>query len=171
MMATVEAPRRVDEHLVGLVSRIGNLWGQVTSTGVGVAVGVAVTLPRSKISEMVGIRRPSVSPTIGSLRRHGAIRQGDDGLWRIAPGLSDYREQREERARALGYENLRDYLSVRYVRGGARIEDLQGELGVSYSAVRGDLRRAGIRVHHGDNQRSVRPALAIATPVSSSERA
>lgn len=149
-MATVEAPRRVEEHLLGLVSRIGNLWGQVASTG----VGLVVTLPHSKIAEMVGIGRPSVSPTIGPVLRHGPIRQGDDGLWRIDPELSSYREQREDCARALGYESLRDYLSVRYVRGGARIEDLQRELGVSYSAVRGDLRRAGIRVHHGDSQRN-----------------
>lgn len=155
-MATVEPLRRVDEHLLGLVSRIGNLWGPITSTG----IQVVVTRPRSMIAEMVATASPGISAPMGPSRRHEAICQGDDGLWRIGPELSSYRERREECARALGYEDLGDYVFVRYVRGGARIEDLQRELGVSYSAVRGDLRRAGIRVHQRDSQPCPEPRCA-----------
>jgi hypothetical protein len=60
-----------------------------------------------------------------------------------------HRAQREARARALGFDDLEGYLRAAYVEGGARIEDLQRQLRAGYSAVRGDLRRAGISVRRG----------------------
>jgi hypothetical protein len=49
----------------------------------------------------------------------------------------------------MGFEDLADYLHRRYVLDGARLEDLQREFGASYSAVRSDVRRAGINVRRG----------------------
>jgi hypothetical protein len=55
-----------------------------------------------------------------------------------------YRERREQRARALGYEDLEGYYRFRYVSERTRLEDLAAELGCAESAVRGDLRRLAL---------------------------
>jgi hypothetical protein len=68
-----------------------------------------------------------------------------------------FRVRREQRAMALGYGDLEAYLRAVYVDGGARIEDMQRQLGVSYAAVRGDLRQAGIPVRRG-RPRTDRPS-------------
>jgi hypothetical protein len=60
-----------------------------------------------------------------------------------------HRDARNARAKALGFVDLADYLHRRYVEDGARLEDLQRELGASYEAVRAELRRAGINVRRG----------------------
>jgi hypothetical protein len=66
-----------------------------------------------------------------------------------------HREARDARAKALGFEGFGDYLRGRYVEDGARLEDLQRELGASYEAVRAELRRAGIAVRRGRGQSGV----------------
>jgi hypothetical protein len=59
-----------------------------------------------------------------------------------------FRQQREARARDLGYPSLGEYLRRRQADG-ALLEDLQRELGASYAVVRSDLARAGLPVRHG----------------------
>jgi hypothetical protein len=60
-----------------------------------------------------------------------------------------YRADRAARAAELGFDSLDAHLQQRYVKDGARLEDLQRELAASYSAVRQDLVRAGIKVRRG----------------------
>jgi hypothetical protein len=55
-----------------------------------------------------------------------------------------FRERREQRAQALGYQDLEEYYRSRYVRDRTRLEDLAAELACSESAVRGDLRRLAL---------------------------
>jgi hypothetical protein len=52
-----------------------------------------------------------------------------------------FRARREQRARALGYQDLEDFYRRRYRTQRARVEDLAAELGCAESAVRGDLKR------------------------------
>jgi hypothetical protein len=60
-----------------------------------------------------------------------------------------YRADRAARAAEIGFDSLDAHLQQRYVKDGARLEDLQRELAASYSAVRQDLVRAGIKVRRG----------------------
>jgi hypothetical protein len=64
-----------------------------------------------------------------------------------------FEERRERRARSLGFVDLADCLTRRYVHERVRIEDLAGELGASVSAVRRDLDRLGIEVARGAPRR------------------
>jgi hypothetical protein len=60
-----------------------------------------------------------------------------------------YRTTRDATARSLGFPDLDSYLRRRYVTDGARIADLQEELGASYTAIRAELRRLEIPVRRG----------------------
>jgi hypothetical protein len=55
-----------------------------------------------------------------------------------------YRERREQRAQALGYQDLEGYYWSRYVGERARLDELAADLGCAESAVRGDLRRLAV---------------------------
>jgi hypothetical protein len=55
-----------------------------------------------------------------------------------------YREHREQRARALGYESLENFYRCRYVSERTRLDRLAADLGCAESAVRGDLRRLAL---------------------------
>ena len=55
-----------------------------------------------------------------------------------------FRERRDQRARALGYEDLEGFYRSRYVDERARLDELADELGCAESAVRGDLQRLGL---------------------------
>jgi hypothetical protein len=65
-----------------------------------------------------------------------------------------FRDKREARATELGYDTLAAYLRARYVAAGATIDELCEELEAGYSAVRADLRCAGIVVRRGAKRRS-----------------
>ena len=55
-----------------------------------------------------------------------------------------FRERRDHRARALGYDDLEDFYRSRYDDGWARLDELATELGCAESSVRGDLQRLGL---------------------------
>jgi ROS/MUCR transcriptional regulator protein len=55
-----------------------------------------------------------------------------------------FRERRDQRARALGYDDLKDFYRLRYVDGRALLDELAAELGCAESAVRGDLQRLAL---------------------------
>jgi hypothetical protein len=89
----------------------------------------------------VGVERGLSPQRLAELRRVGAAlgrRRGDR-----------YRRAREQRARALGFASLNEYLRVRYQEQERLLEELQAELGCSYSALRGDLDAAGITPRRG----------------------
>jgi len=101
---------------------------------VGAALVRAGELQRRALEEM---REQPVS-----LERERQLAQSGARLG--ADRAAAYRERREQRARALGYEDLEDYYRSRYVRERTRLEDLAAELGCAESAVRGDLRRLAL---------------------------
>jgi ROS/MUCR transcriptional regulator protein len=55
-----------------------------------------------------------------------------------------YRARREQRARALGFDDLVSFYQARYVDRWLRVERVATELGCSVSAIRGDLARFGL---------------------------
>jgi hypothetical protein len=81
-----------------------------------------------------------------SIERRATLRSSGRSLGERR--AASYLRAREARARSLGFPDLESYLRSRYQAGGL-IADLQAELGASYSAIRGDLRRLGIPVQHG----------------------
>jgi hypothetical protein len=60
-----------------------------------------------------------------------------------------YRARREQRARALGFDELVSFYRARYVERRLRVERVATELGCSVSAVRGDLARFGLGPDRG----------------------
>jgi hypothetical protein len=68
----------------------------------------------------------------------------------IRPG---YRASRETRARSLGFSSLNAYYRQRYLKDLVRLEQLGAELQAPRSAVRTDLRAAGIRTARHPSQR------------------
>jgi ROS/MUCR transcriptional regulator protein len=112
------------------------------ATGRGLARSGALQTRAQEVARQRGPRAARET----TLREHGSAlgRRRADA----------FRREREARARALGHASLDAYLRRRYVRDGAGLEDLQRELGAGYSAVRGDLRRAGIEPRRGAPRRS-----------------
>jgi hypothetical protein len=87
-------------------------------------------------------------------RHRGQSIERDADLRRAGRELGEsrataFRQTRENAAQALGFPDLESYLRRRYVDDGARIADLQTELGASYSAIRADLARFAIKVPRG----------------------
>jgi hypothetical protein len=94
---------------------------------------------QARARELAG-EHSSRAARAGELKVHGR-QLGPD---RAARYRADGRPAAE-----LGFDSLDAYLQQRYVKDGARLEDLQRELAASYSAVRQDLVRAGIKVRRG----------------------
>lgn len=61
--------RRVDERILLVFSLLASRWGRVSPHG----VVLPVPLSHALIGRLVGARRPSVSSTLGELRRGGAL--------------------------------------------------------------------------------------------------
>lgn len=97
-------------------------------------------------------RARDVAETRGPrLARAEQLRSGGRALGRSRARA--FRDKREARATELGYATLAAYLQTRYVVAGATIDELCDELGASYSAVRAELRRAGVNVRRGSAPR------------------
>lgn len=69
--------RRADVRLRTLFWHLADRWGRVTPDG----VLLSLRITHSLIAQLTGLRRPSVSVTLGELERSGEILRLDRGTW------------------------------------------------------------------------------------------
>lgn len=79
LLALTQA-RRADVRLRTLFWHLADRWGRVTPTG----VLVPLNLTHSVIAQLTGLRRPSVSLSLGELERSGEIVRLSKGSWLIS---------------------------------------------------------------------------------------
>jgi hypothetical protein len=79
LLALTQA-RRADVRLRTLFCHLADRWGRVTPAG----VVLPLQLTHSVIAELTGLRRPSVSLSLGELERAGEIVRLSKGSWLIA---------------------------------------------------------------------------------------
>jgi CRP-like cAMP-binding protein len=79
LLALTQA-RRADVRLRALFSHLADRWGRVTPEG----IVVPVRLTHSVIAQLTGLRRPSVSISLGELERSGEIVRLSKGSWLLA---------------------------------------------------------------------------------------
>ncbi len=79
LLALTQA-RRADVRLRTLFAHLADRWGRVTPAG----IVVPVQLTHSVIAQLTGLRRPSVSLSLGELERSGEIVRLSKGSWLIA---------------------------------------------------------------------------------------
>ena len=77
--------RRADVRLRDLFWHLADRWGRVTPRG----VVLTANLTHSVISQLTGLRRPTVSLTLAELEREGEIIRLSKDTWLINPGASD----------------------------------------------------------------------------------
>ena len=79
--------RRADVRVRGLFRHLADRWGRVTPRG----VVLTANLTHSVISQLTGLRRPTVSLTLAELERAGEIVRVSKDTWLINPAASDRR--------------------------------------------------------------------------------
>jgi CRP-like cAMP-binding protein len=80
LLALTQA-RRADVRLRTLFWHLADRWGRVTPAG----IVVPVNLTHRLIAQLTGLRRPSVSLSLGELERSGEIVRLSKGSWLISP--------------------------------------------------------------------------------------
>jgi hypothetical protein len=86
LLALTQA-RRADERLRTLFWHLADRWGRVTPEG----IVLPLNLTHSVIAQLTGLRRPSVSITLGELERAGEIVRQSKRFWLIARDLDAQR--------------------------------------------------------------------------------
>ena len=104
--------------------------------------GMAAGAELARAGELQRVAERMLRERPASLERQQQLVAGGSRLG--STRADTFRALREQRAQALGHEDLEDFYRVRYRRQRARLEELAAELGCSESAVRGDLRRHGL---------------------------
>ncbi len=79
--------RRADVRVRDLFWHLADRWGRVTPRG----IVLTATLTHSVISQLTGLRRPTVSLTLADLERSGEIVRTSKDTWLINPGAPDKR--------------------------------------------------------------------------------
>jgi hypothetical protein len=79
LLALTQA-RRADVRLRTLFAHLADRWGRVTPAG----IVVPLQLTHSVIAQLTGLRRPSVSISLGELERTGEIVRLSKGSWLIS---------------------------------------------------------------------------------------
>jgi CRP/FNR family cyclic AMP-dependent transcriptional regulator len=79
--------RRADVRVRTLFSHLADRWGRVTPRG----VVLTAKLTHSMISQLTGLRRPTVSLTLTELERAGEIVRVSKDTWLINPAAADRR--------------------------------------------------------------------------------
>lgn len=83
LLALTQA-RRADERLRTLFWHLADRWGRVTPKG----VILPLNLTHSVIAQLSGLRRPSVSISLGELERTGEIVRLSKGFWLLSRELA-----------------------------------------------------------------------------------
>ncbi len=86
LLALTQA-RRADERLRTLFWHLADRWGRVTPEG----IVLPLNLTHSVIAQLTGLRRPSVSISLGELERAGEIVRLSKSLWLISRELGTER--------------------------------------------------------------------------------
>jgi CRP/FNR family transcriptional regulator, cyclic AMP receptor protein len=81
LLALTQA-RRADVRLRVLFSHLADRWGRVTPEG----ILLPLQLTHTVIAQLTGLRRPSVSLSLGELERSGEIVRVSRGAWQISLG-------------------------------------------------------------------------------------
>ena len=68
---------RVDDRLTLLLWHLAERWGRVQSDG----VLVRLPLTHEMLSQLIAVRRPSVTVGLGELRRRGSVVPAEGGGW------------------------------------------------------------------------------------------
>ena len=76
---------RVEVRLLALMCHLAGRWGRMTRDG----VAVELRLSHSKIGQLVGARRPTVSLALKWLADERLVTRRDEGVWLIAPGATE----------------------------------------------------------------------------------
>lgn len=74
--------RRVDERLLALFAHLGDRWGRVTPDG----THVPVRLTHELLAQLVGAQRPTVTTSLGELRRQDRLVKRADRTWLLRTG-------------------------------------------------------------------------------------
>ena len=80
LLAATQA-RRADVRLRALFSHLADRWGRVTPDG----IVLPLRLTHSMIAQLTGLRRPTVSISLGELERAGEIIRLSRDAWLIDP--------------------------------------------------------------------------------------
>jgi CRP/FNR family transcriptional regulator, cyclic AMP receptor protein len=80
VLLAVTQARRADVRLRALFSHLADRWGRVTPEG----IVLPLRLTHSVIAQLTGLRRPSVSLSLGELERSGEIMRVSRDTWLIA---------------------------------------------------------------------------------------
>ena len=82
ILLAITQARRADVRLRVLFSHLADRWGRVTPDG----IVLPLRLTHTVIAQLTGLRRPSVSISLGELERAGEIVRISKDAWQIAPG-------------------------------------------------------------------------------------
>jgi CRP/FNR family cyclic AMP-dependent transcriptional regulator len=86
ILLAVTQARRADVRLRALFAHLADRWGRVTPQG----IILPLRLTHTVIAQLTGLRRPSVSLSLGELERSGEIVRLSRDAWLIAnPALAD----------------------------------------------------------------------------------
>jgi CRP/FNR family transcriptional regulator, cyclic AMP receptor protein len=69
--------QRVEDRLLLTLWHLAERWGRVTPDG----IVVPLPLPHSRLADLVGAHRPSVTTAMGALAREGKLSRRDGGDW------------------------------------------------------------------------------------------
>ena len=81
ILLAVTQARRADVRLRALFSHLADRWGRVTPDG----IVLPLHLTHAVIAQLTGLRRPSVSISLGELERSGEITRLGKSNWLIVP--------------------------------------------------------------------------------------
>jgi CRP-like cAMP-binding protein len=81
ILLAITQARRAEVRLRVLFSHLADRWGRVTPDG----IVLPLRLTHTVIAQLTGLRRPSVSISLGELERSGEIVRISKGAWQIAP--------------------------------------------------------------------------------------
>lgn len=77
---------RVDDRVLMMLWHLAERWGTVTPDGIVIEIP---RLSHARLAQIVGAHRPSVSSSLGRLRRSGAVSCADDGRWILSHPQAD----------------------------------------------------------------------------------